>query len=124
MEFGVMNLAAIFGPMLVIISVWSLFCCDHVQQLINSVKTTPAMLYVGAVINLLVGLTTVNIVPWQWDKTLFVTLFGWLLIVRALFVLFLPAQLIKWTLGGKCPHRLFSVTFLIWGGILCFLAFS
>jgi hypothetical protein len=119
-----MLLASIFGPLLGIVGLWMLLYSDNLLKVVNSIKGSPGLLYTGAVINLLVGLTIVtqyNV--WSADLSVFLTLLGWVQILRGVLVLFIPQVVIKTTMTHLGFVKVMGIIPLIWGLLLCWFAF-
>ena len=124
MTFTAVTVASIFGPILVILGIWNLLYHDNVKKVVDSIKHTPSALYLGAIMNLIVGLTIVRIAPdWLWEWTLLVTIFGWLLIVRAIFVFFLPKVILKMIMTSDVSYKFFGLIGLVWGVLLCWIGY-
>ncbi len=118
-----MWLASVFGPFLMILGVWMLFYHDNMVKICASCKNTPGLCYVCAVINLLVGLTTLAMFnEWMMGLSLLVTLFGWFILIRGLMGLFLPQVLMKWATDASWM-KVKGIIPLVWGFGLCWLAF-
>lgn len=118
------GLATIFGPFMVIHGLWLLFYQANVSKIMASIRNTPATFYCAALVNLLLGLTIIsqfNI--WTPSLPLFVTLLGWWLIVRGIFSLFVPQAFLKIMMSSPNSSRIGGVLTLIWGLLLCWLAF-
>src|SRR5690242_2315734 len=119
-----MWLAAIFGPYLVIHSLWMLFYHDNLQKVWTSIKSTPAVFHLGAAVTLWIGLAAVNTYNvWVANLAFFVTLLGWVLVIRGVFALFVPQLFLKW-MAHKHASKAWGVITLVWGLLLCWLAFG
>ncbi len=119
-----MWLASIFGPLLVILGVWMLFYRDNMMKVYSSIKATPGVLYVMGVMNLFVGLVSVNIYSvWAGDMMLLVTLFGWLLLLQGVGMFFFPQFVLKQKARAK-KFSIRGVIALVWGLLLCWSAFG
>ena len=97
---------------------------NNLMKITASIKNSLAAFWLIGFVNLLLGLTIVSLYDqWVWDVTVWVTLLGWLFIVRGVAALFIPKSLIIMTMTNY--HWLKSMGFvpLIWGAILCWLAF-
>ena len=116
-------LASIFGPFFVIVAIWCLTYDKHVKKVLDSLKHAPALLLMGANINLLIGLVIVNLYSiWEWSLSLLVTLLGWVLIARGLLILFFPEGVIR--LRKSTSWRFFFCFIsIVWGLALCYYAF-
>lgn len=118
-----MWMASIFGPFLIIVSLWILFYRENTIKFMSSCKNTPGVFCLWGIMNLLIGLTVLSIYNlWVWDLSLLVTLFGWLQLIRGLLVLFLPQAVIKMS-THKTWMSVGGVISLIWGICLSWLAF-
>jgi hypothetical protein len=119
-----MWLASIFGPFLLILGIWGLFYRDNMDKVCASVKAHPAFLYILAIFNLWFGLVIITFNNyWFWDRTLFVTVLGWALAVRGVICLFAPQLMLKHKGNKTTCHTVKSTVFLVWGFILCWIAF-
>jgi hypothetical protein len=119
-----MWIATIFGPYLVIMGVWMLFYADHVVKMGASMKTTPALLYLAAAFNLLVGLFILREYH-EWVKSLsvLVTVLGWLMVLRGFFMLFIPGAMMKATTKKRTTAQFAGLVILIGGVLLCWLGY-
>lgn len=119
-----MWIAGIFGPYLIIMGLWMLFYHDNMMKVLTSLKNSPASLMVSSVISLIVGLAVISEYNvWMWQLALLVTLFGWYQLVRGVMVLFLPQLFIKLATNNQQWLKVKGLVPLIWGFLLCWLAF-
>jgi len=119
-----LNLASIFGPVLVIIGVWNLLYKENVKKMTDSLKKTPAALFIGGLINLIVGLTIINLSPpWVFHLPVLVPLLGWLCLLRGLMFLFMPNLFFELIKGQSGMTLFFGLISVAWGLALCYLAF-
>lgn len=119
-----MWLASILGPFMMILGIWMLFYRDNMMKVCTSIKSTPGVLYLSGIINLLVGLTVISeFTMWSWGLSVLVTLFGWALLVRGLMVFFLPQYLLKKTMAHADMLRVKAIIVLVWGFGMCWFAF-
>ena len=118
-------IATIFGPILVIIGLWFILYKSEVRKLMETMKETPPMIYLVGVINLLIGLTIIQSHPsWRFDLSIFVTLLGWLFLLRGLIIFFMP-KLVQKLLHMKVKSTLlFGMISIIWGVLLCFASLT
>jgi hypothetical protein len=117
-------LASIFGPFMIIVGLWMLLYSDNVVKVFASVRNTPSAFYLGGIMNLIVGLTVLSIFQdWAWDLTLFVTLLGWVMLVRGVLVLYVPQLVIRLTMTNVHYMRWMGFVPVVWGVLLCWLAF-
>ncbi|WP_420421615.1 hypothetical protein [Simkania sp.] len=118
------GLAAIFGPILLIIGVWTLLYQENVKKMSESIKKTPGIMYIGGVINLIIGLTVINISPqWQLELSVLVTIFGWVCFLRGLIIFFLPNLMTKVSKAQTNTFLFFGLLSVVWGLALCWLAY-
>ncbi len=120
-----MMMAGIFGPFLVIMALWMLFYKANLMKVMTSLKTTPGILYVMGVINLLIGLTVLSQFH-MWSMggfSVLVTLLGWVVLLRGLAVFFMPQLLMGKKVTGSTYLKLKGIVMLVWGFLLCWFAF-
>lgn len=119
------TLAGIFGPVLLILGIWGILYQKDAKDLASWVRKNPNVLYVGAVINLVFGLTILNMYStWTWSEPLLVTLLGWLLFVRGLFIFFIPKLVLRMFSMKQGWGIFFSFVVILWGLILCRLGLN
>lgn len=91
-------LASIFGPMLIVISLWTLLRTQEIDRLWTSVKATPAAFYLGAILNLLIGFTILSLYnSWSPSLAVLVTILGYLQVIRGILALFCHDKMLKWS---------------------------
>lgn len=118
------GIASIFGPILVIMGIWGLLYQDNVKKVAESVKKNPSILYLGGVVNLIVGLTIIHISPeWNLNISVLVTILGWLLFIRGLTVFFLPNLILKMVKAQSNAYVFFGLVSIVWGLALCWMAY-
>lgn len=119
-----MSLGGIFGPFLIILGIWMLFYHANMMKVFTSIRSTPGVLYTLGIVNLLVGLTVLNLFnKWILDLSILVTLFGWLILLRGLLGLFAPQFLYKKIMSDKKTFKIKGVIVLLWGIGMTWLAF-
>ena len=119
-------LASIFGPILIVISLWVLLKTHEVDRLWTSVKATPAAYYLGAFLNLLIGFTILSLYNrWSIELAVLVTLLGYLQTIRGIVALFYHDKMIKWSqkLINNPHFRSMSAIPLVYGLLLFWLGF-
>lgn len=119
-------LSKIFGPVLTLLGLFVLFRPDEVLKMWSSTKANPAILYIGGVINLLVGFTILALYnEWTMHLPFFVTLLGYALAIRGILVLFWADTVSQ--LGDKFVEkptfRGTGIIPLIWGLLLLWLGY-
>lgn len=119
MQQEAMCLASILGPFLILQGLWTLFYRDNVVKVWTSIKNTPAVLYLISFLNLLVGLIIVHTYNmWMMDMSVFVTLLGWVVLLRAFIGIFMPQMFMKmFTNKWITPHGVVTLVlglFLGW----------
>lgn len=119
-----MELAAIFGPFLTIMGLWMLLYIENMMKVMGSLKTSPGAFYILGLINLLLGLTIINIYNnWTLDLSFLVTLLGWVMVLRGILVFFVPQLVIKTTMSKQKTIHYMGIIPLIWGLLLSWFAF-
>lgn len=119
------QLASIFGPILVIMGIWTLLYQDNVKKVAESFRKTPAIFYLGGVINLIVGLTIItSFNDWKMEVQILVTLLGWLMFLRGLVIFFLPNAIMKMSKMQENAYVFFGLVSIVWGLALGWFAFG
>lgn len=119
-----MWIASIFGPFLMIMGIWMLFYHDNMMKVATSCKNTPGVFYLSGIISMIIGLTVLSQYNmWNWGLPLLVTLFGWVILIRGLLILFVPQAAIKMSMGDPNWLKIKGIIPLIWGFGMCWLAF-
>lgn len=122
METSAIMIAKVMGPFLIILGIWFLFCKEFLSQLVVSGR---GVLYLGGVINVLLGLiiiTSYNV--WNWNIFIFVTLLGWAALLRGLYMLFTPDNFMDTKQVGGFFLKIYGILPLIWGIILTWIAYK
>ncbi len=118
------RLAAIFGPFLTLVGIWALWHHNAMVKAWSSVKSTPGVLYLGAMINLIIGFTILTVYhEWSMDFRVVLTIFGWLISLRGFLVLFYPEVVIDWTMSRMKSVKWVGIIPLVMGLILSWLAY-
>lgn len=116
-------LAKIFGPFLAIVGLWMLIYRDNLMKVVTSMKSSPAALYMSALISLILGLfIIIHYNGWRMDIYTFVTLLGWVLFLRGLLGLFMPHVIVIFT-SKPSWVKVMGVIPLVWGLILIWAGF-
>jgi hypothetical protein len=119
-----MSIASIFGPFLLIMGIWMLFYHANMMKVLASTKSTPGVLYVMGVINLLIGLTVLSgFNMWMWGPALLVTIFGWAITIRGLLAFFMPQFLVNKPMTDTNYLKVKGFIVLLWGIGMCWFAF-
>lgn len=120
-----MTMASIFGPFLVVMGLWVLFYKANMMKVMTSLKTTPGLLYIMGVINLIVGLGVLSqFCVWNMGGfSALVTLFGWVVLIRGLLAFFMPQVLMNKKVTNSSYVKVKGVVVLVWGFLMCWLAF-
>jgi hypothetical protein len=119
------TISSIFGPLLFILGVWALLMQKDYYKSLEESKKSAAILHVGGFLNLLIGFAIIHLCPhWMMDETFFVTLLGWVLVIRGLCVFFVPGVLFRIFKLPAGWHITVSFIVILWGLILCRVAFS
>jgi len=116
-------LASVFGPFMFVIGLWVLLRKHDVEKVWTSIKATPGLLYVGGVINLLIGFTVLAMYKeWSMHLAVLVTLFGYVQLLRGLSILFAHDWAMKMS-TKIMKHRqchLCGILPIVWGiALMC-----
>src|SRR5579883_643766 len=117
-----MFVATIFGPYQLVVGLWMLVHRKNCLKVYDSIRKTPAAIYVMGWTSLLLGLfivTTFNY--WMWNVSLFVPTLGWAYIIRGVIILFIP-QLFLTDKNENSRLSIGAVLRLIWGAGLVWIA--
>ena len=124
MQNAAMWLASIFGPLLVILGLWKLLYSEAFVKVLNSVKNSHGLMYYSSVAYLWVGFTVLSQYDlWGMNALMFVTLLGWVMVVRGILGLFVPQMLFDMYLGHHGFTRVCGLIPLVWGIILSWVGF-
>lgn len=113
-----MMIAHIFAPFLMIMGIWMLFYHGNLVKIGASIKATPGCFHIMNVVQLLIGLLlikTCNV--WEMSSVFFVTLIGWVFVIRSLLGLFFPQFFLKKLHKGAWV-RFMGIIPLVWGFFL------
>lgn len=117
-------LASIFGPLLIITSLWALLYKENVKKVVDSMKKTPALQYFVGVVNVLLGIVFITSFNyWYMSIELLVTLLGWFLLIRGLILMFFPKTLDSMMKTYMKSSLLYSLIGIAWGLALAWFAF-
>ena len=117
-------LASIFGPFLLILGLWMLLYHDNMMKVVSSTKSTPSVLGLVGIINLLIGLTVLGLYhTWSWSFPVLVTALGWFYLLRGLMIFFVPQVFVKFVLSNTSWLKIRGILPVVWGLALCWLAF-
>ena len=116
--------AHVFGPFLVIVGLWMLLYSDNLAKIMTSIKGSPACFHILGLLQLLIGLiliTQCNV--WKMSGAFFVTLLGWVFLLRGVLSLFFPQVLMKILPKGNWT-KFAGIIPLVWGILLYWVVIS
>lgn len=117
-------ISSIFGPYLAIVGLWVLLSAKTLAKTWPNPKTSPGVFFLASGLNVLFGLIILSQYNmWQWNINLFVTLLGWVFILRGVLGLFIPEVVSSTTAKNPKVLRTFGIIVLIWGLILSRIAY-
>lgn len=120
---SILWLARILGPYYVIMGLWMLLRPDDVQKMWNSVKNTPPMIYFGAALQLLIGLTILSTYHgWTLGLPVLLTIIGYLIVLKGIVALFMPEKLVTYSEKLMAYPQALSIAALVIGALLTYLA--
>jgi hypothetical protein len=122
--YSLMLVSSIFGPYMFIMGLWMLIHRQNCQKIMDSIRKTPAAIYVMGWTSLLLGLFIINqFNEWNFENiTIFVTLLGWAYFVRAIIILFVPQLFLKTEAHETGWITTGGVLRLIWGVLLIWIS--
>lgn len=120
----VMWLARIFGPFFFIIGLWMFLRTDDMKKMWNAVKNTPPLMYFGAVLNLLIGLTMLSTYSgWSFGIPVLLTIIGYLMVIRGVMALFASDKCVEMTEKMMNMGKTLSYIPLVIGALITIYAF-
>jgi len=123
-EQNAILIAKIFGPVVLCLGFWMLLQTKSVIYTWENFKQTPSCLFLFGFINLLLGCCVINLYNiWILDKTIFVTILGWVLAFRGVITILCPKFVHKNSIIEASSARLGGLFPLVWGIILCWVGF-
>jgi uncharacterized membrane protein len=106
-------LARLIGPYIIVIGASLILNQKIFRQIIEDFPKNPSLVFVTGLLTFVTGLATVlfhNI--WVADWRLIITIFGWLVLIKGVFLVVLPGTLIKAT---KIYSDNFKLVLIPWG---------
>jgi hypothetical protein len=89
-------IARFLGPFFIVVALGILFNLKYYQKVMEDFFKNTALLYVGGIIALLLGIFLVMFNNfWVLDWTLIITIIGWLSIVKGICLIVLPQAMAK-----------------------------
>jgi hypothetical protein len=119
-------LAQLFGVSLLIVSIAMMFRRKEMLQVLHDFLNDRATLFIGALISLMVGILLILIHNiWTGDLlTIVVTLLGWVLTLRGIIWLFVPAGLLRKLVNSAKKEQTYYVITCIVFVIGIYLTFA
>ena len=122
--FNSIEIAKIFGPLLIIMGIWGLFYHKTTKKVLEAFKKNMAAYYLGGIINLIIGLTLINANPhWHFYLTVLVKILGWIIFLKGFIFFILPDFFTKIVGQRKNLYFLSSLISIVWGLTLLWLIF-
>ncbi len=85
------KIAQIFGPFLAIIGLWMLLFSRYLESVWKKVRDQAGPFYAWGALELFVGLVILTqYCEWTSDAFVFITIFGWTMLIKGLGTLFFP----------------------------------
>lgn len=115
--------AKFLGPWFIIMGIGILFNLKNYQKLIEDFFNNSALIYLGGLMALIFGLLTVlfhNL--WAADWFVIITIFGWLSIIKGVWLIVFPKSAVKITQFYKQKSEFLSAHSLIVLGLGIFLS--
>lgn len=116
-------LARIFGPFFLIVSIW-VWCREKdIEKIWLSIRATPAISYLGGILNLLIGLTILSTYgTWSLSLAVVLPIVGWLILIRGLLVLYYQEKMMQWTIALEPYWKVLALIPFIFGLLLSIFA--
>ena len=117
----------ILGPLFIIVSIAMMFNKGFIQKLMEDFSKNTALQYLAGVTSLVFGLVIVimhNV--WVWNWTVIITIFGWMGILKGVWLIVFPNTLDKFTeayIKNKTFAKIHSVLALVLGVFLTYLGY-
>ena len=118
--------ASIFGPILIVLGLWVLFRTRDVDRFWTSIKATPAVFYIGAMLNLLIGFTILSLYnEWSMHIAVLVTIFGYMQAIRGVLSFLCTESVMKWSqnIMNHPSLRLLGIVPVVYGLLLSWVGF-
>lgn len=95
-------LSRIFGPFFLIIGLWVFFRGDEVKKIWASMRSIPALVFFGGIINLLIGFSILSLhSTWSLQLAVLLTMIGWLQVIRGIVILFAPQRFLDLAVASE-----------------------
>ena len=119
-------IAKLLAVVYIAIGVSMLLNGKHYKQMISNMMETPGIIYLGGIMALIAGYLIVtyhNI--WVKDWTVIITVFGWIALVKGVFLLVFPKAFIRFFKGmmRKWNFTVLGACVLILGSLLGYFGF-
>lgn len=117
-------LARILGPFFLIVGIWMVVRNQDIMKVWTSVRNNPGLLYMGGILNLLIGFTVLSTYSeWSMSLPVLITLVGYLMVVRGLLVLFATNWVLSKVASFTSFGRAWAAIPLFFGIGISYLAF-
>jgi predicted membrane-bound spermidine synthase len=121
----VLWLARILGPFMTIIGLWMVLRTDDLLRVWNYAKNNIGFIYLGAILNLLVGFTILSTYhTWSFNLAVLLPILGWLLVLRGVLVFFAVDWVVRFTARFEPFHKAWAIIPLFFGICLSYIAFT
>ena len=91
-------IAKILGPYCVVVVLGVLFNLKTYKKILEDFYANTALVYLGGALAFVIGLVVVLVHNvWVADWTVIITIFGWMSIVKGIFLLIFPKAIIKFS---------------------------
>lgn len=126
MEYS-MLLARIIGPVYLVLILSYILNPGRYDKMVHDMVKSPMVLYSAAVLGLIGGMilvTTHNV--WVYEWTVLVTVIGWVMVVKSVFLLFLGEimmDITKWVMKKKALLMVGMLIGLVFGVYLTYMGY-
>ena len=117
-------IAQIFGPILILTGIYAIFLRHECEKTCDDFHESVALMWMESFVSFVIGLGVVNIYSdWSANWKIFVTLFGWLCIIRGFLCLFFPHHFCQWHKNHYANMIIVGILRLVFGVVFMFLGY-
>lgn len=117
-------IAQIFGPILILTGIYAIFLRHECEKGCDDFHANSALMWMESFVSLVIGLAIVNVYSeWSASWKIFVTLYGWLVIIRGFLCLFFPKHFCEWFKQHHANIIVLGIIRVIFGVVFMFLGY-
>ncbi|MBF0187444.1 MAG: hypothetical protein HQL50_05920 [Magnetococcales bacterium] len=119
--------AQIVGPLYLVVAAGIVLNTKHYRKMMNAFLNNPALIYLGGILALVVGLVLVNHHnTWISDWPVIITILGWLALLKGVVLLIRPEPLLRYSsrwLSEDRPLRVIAMGAALFGLFLTVMGY-